>query len=317
MKTLRGRLALTLLVAGMVILPAAAQSRRIDGGVASRLGFVFFWETRLDPASPPLAQTFETAVLELGNGPIQRVMIDREQKTYFGYGVSVERPPDGTFRVTFLPLTMSTELQRLLGSDPAEWKMLPPPRFPMPRTVRASEVLELRLLTGSTWGQTLTDYVTVREPEVRQQGFRALESETPRFSYAPGPPRDFKLEDVELRLDQPSVVVLGRDGANRDPATSSPFQRFVEEVAGRVVWVYVPTRGRYLLSLRPQAGFSKAGEVRGTGLRFRIDDETISIATRSRIAPGDAAFNLYVRREPKWVPSYPHANRDVLTIGTD
>ena len=306
MKTLSVRLALTLLVSGIVVLPAAAQSRRIDGGVASRLGFVFFWETHLDPASPPLAQTFETAVLELGNGPIQRVMIDRAQKTYFGYGVGVERPPDGTFRVTFLPLSMSPELQRLLGSDPAEWNMLPPPRFPMPRTVRSSEVLELRLLTGSTWGQTLTDYVTVREPEVRRQGFGALEPTPPRFSFAPGPPRDFKLDDVELRLDRPSIFAAGRDGAT-----------FLEEVTGAVVWVYIPTRGRYLFSLTPRAGFSRAGEVRGSTLRFAIDGETVSIASRDRIAPGDAAFNLHVKREPKWVPTYMHANRDAMSMGTD
>ena len=295
-----------LVMAGLLAVPAAAQSRRIDGGAASRTGFLFFWETHLDPAAPPLAPTFETAVLELGNDPIQRVMIDRAQKTYFGYGVRVERPPDGTFRVTFLPLSMSPELQRLLGSDPAEWKMLPPPRFPVPRTVRASEVLELRLLTGSTWGQTLTDYVTVREPEVRRQGFGALEPTPPRFSFAPGPPRDFKLDDVELRLDRPSIFAAGRDGAT-----------FLEEVTGAVVWVYIPTRGRYLFSLTPRAGFSRAGEVRGSTLRFAIDGETVSIASRDRIAPGDAAFNLFVKREPKWVPTYMHANRDAMSMGTD
>ena len=295
-----------LVMAGLLAVPAAAQSRRIDGGVASRTGYLFFWETHLDPAAPPLAPTFETAVLELGNDPIQRVMIDRAQKTYFGYGVRVERPPDGTFRVTFLPLSMSPELQRLLGSDPAGWKMLPPPRFPLPRTVRASEVLELRLLTGSTWGQTLTDYVTVREPEVRRQGFRALEPTPPRFSFAPGPPRDFKLEDVQLRFNQPSVSVMDRNGAT-----------FLEVVTGSVVWLYVPTRGRYLLSLTPRSGFSRAGDVRGSTLRFAVDGDAITIASQDRIAPGSAAFNLYVRREPKWVPTYAHADRDAIIIGTD
>jgi hypothetical protein len=306
MKTLSVCLALTLLVAGILPAPVAAQSKRIDGGVASRLGFLFFWETHLDPAAPPLAQSFETAVLELGNDPIQRVMLDRAQKTYFGYGVRVERPPDGSFRVTFQPLSISPELQRLLGSDLAEWKMLPPPRFPAPRTVRPGDVLELRLLTGSAWGQTLTDYVTVREPEVRREGFGALEPTPPRFAFAPGAPRDFRIEDVELRFNQPGIYAAGRDGTT-----------FLEEVTGAVVWVYIPTRGRYLLSLTPRPGFSRAGDVRGSMLRFTVAGETISIMSRDRIAPGDAAFNLYVRREPKWVPSYPHANRDVLTIGTD
>jgi hypothetical protein len=175
-------------------------------------------------------------------------------------------------------------------------------------------VLELKLLTGSTWGQTLTDYVTIREPE--PGGFGRLTVGPPDFSFAPGNPRDFTLEDVELRLDQPSLSVLGRDGAVRD-MTGSPFLKSIGDVSGAVVWVYVPNRGRYLLSLTPRSEFVRAGEVRGTSLRFRMDDESINIGTRSRVAPGDAAFNLYVRREPTWVPTYANANRDAIIIGTD
>ena len=215
------RIVLAILVTGVLVVPAAAQSQRIGGGTTARKAFAFFWETHLDPPAPPLAQSFDTALLEGGNDVLQRVMLDRAQKTYFGYNVLVEPLPDRTFRVTFQPLTMSPELQRAIGSDVAAWKMLPPPRFPAPRTVRPTDVLELRLLTGSTWAQTLTDYVTTRQTE--PGGFGRLASGPPDFSFAPGNPRDFSLGDVELRLEQPSVVVLGRDGALRDKDTGSPF----------------------------------------------------------------------------------------------
>jgi hypothetical protein len=309
-----GRGALALIVVFTMSAPAVAQSSRVDRGFASHDKFVFLWETRLDPPVPPLAQSLGTATLEVGTDIIQRVILDRAAKMYFGYNVRVEPLPDRTFRVTFQPLTMSAELQRALGSDAAAWKMLTPPGFPAPRTIRPSDVLELRLLTGGARGQTLTDYVTVREPE----GPRIqLELGQMDFSFAPGNPRDFKLEDVELRLEQPSVIVLGRDGAPRDTVTGSPFLASAGDVAGAVVWVYVPNRGRYLLSLTPRSGFTRAGEVRGSTMRFRTDDESINIATRSRIAPGDVAFNVYVKREPKWVPTYTHANRDAIIIGTE
>lgn len=296
-----------MLVAALIALavPAAAQSKRIDGGVASRSAFSFFWETHLDPATPPLAQSFGTAVLEIADDVVQRVLLDRPQKTYFGYNVRIEAASDRTFRITFQRLTMSPELQRTLGDDHATWKALPAPAFPAPRTIRSGEVLELPLLLASR-GQRVTDYVTVREPDVREGfGFRVVDGGRPEFAFAPGPARDFKLDDVELRLDQPSVST-GRTAAT-----------FLEVVAGRVVWVYVPTRGRYLLSLRPQSGYRKAGEVRGSTLRFASDGDAITIASRTRIAPGGTAFNLYVKREPKWVPAYPHANPDAVTVGTD
>jgi hypothetical protein len=300
------RVILAVFTAGALAVPAAAQSTRIDGGVASRPAFSFFWETHVDPSTPPLAQSFGTAVLKIDDDVVQRVLLDRPQKTYFGYNVRVEAAPDRTFRITFQRLTMSPELQRTLGEDHATWKMLPAPAFPPPRTIRSGEVLELPLLSASR-GQRVTDYVTVRQPESRLEGFgfRVVEGGRPDFTFAPGPARDFKLEDIELRLDQPSV------STDRTSAT------FLEVVTGRVVWVYVPTRGRYLLSLRPQSGFRKAGDVRGSTLRFAIDGEAITIASRTRIAPGNAAFNVYVKREPKWVPTYAHANRDAIIVGAD
>ena len=320
MKTLNVRLeglVLALVLAALPLASAQAQSRRIDGGVVSRDAFSFVWEMHLNPPAPPLAQSFGTAVLEIGSNVVQRVMLDRAQKVYFGYNARVEPLPDHMFRITFQPLSMSPELQRTLGSRASTWKMLPAPGFPAPRTIRAGEWLELPLLTGSTRGQTLTDYVTVRESEA--PGFRTLESGRPNFAFAPGAPRDFNREDVELRLDQPHVVALvGRDGsAIREPGTGSPFLKSADDVTGTVVWVYVPTRGRYLLSLTPrqQAGFVKAGDVRGSSLKFRMDDDLIDILARSRIAPGQAAFNLYVLRQPGWKPTYPNANLDTVHIG--
>jgi hypothetical protein len=274
----------------------SAQSSRINGGVSSQAGFDFHWETRLDPATPPLAEGFGMSVLETPPNIVHRVMLDRGQKVYFGYDARVDALPDNAFRVTFGPLTRTAELERVLGADAGA------------QTIRGGDVLELPLLTNSGWGQRLTDYVTVREPTTR-----TLDVGRRDFVFPAGTPRDFTVDDAEMRLSQPLVTTIRREKAG------GSFRRaqLANEAAGPVIWLYVPYRGRYLLSLRPHAslGFQKAGEVRGTSLRFAADGTTYNIASASRIASGQTPFNLYVLFQAGWKPTYPNANIDTFHVG--
>jgi hypothetical protein len=83
------------------------------------------------------------------------------------------------------------------------------------------------------------------------------------------------------------------------------------EITGSAVWIYIPNRGRYILSLapHPELGFRKAGEVRGTSLSFTLGADTILLNSARTVAPGDSPFNLYVLAESGWRPNY--ANTDV------
>jgi hypothetical protein len=85
-----------------------------------------------------------------------------------------------------------------------------------------------------------------------------------------------------------------------------------------LAWIYVPHRGRYVLSLTPHAelGFTRAGEVRGSSLTFRTGRDTFTVTAASRIAPGQAAFNLYMLHDPAWRPTYPNANLDAYVVGS-
>ena len=289
---------------------AAAQSSRLEGGVSSHPGFDFFYETRLEPPVPPLSDGFGMTVLETPPNVLHRVMLDRAARVYFGYNVRVDVLPDNFFRVAFGSLTMTAELQKVLDGDAAAWRMLPTPVFPAPRTIRGGEVLELPLLVNSGWGQKLTDYVTVREPGARTFGIDRRE-----FSFAAGPPRDFTVDDAELRVSRPMVMASGRDGPG--PAMTMRRQQMEGDFAGTLLWLYVPYRGRFLLSLRPHAElkFQKAGEVRGSSMRFTMGGTSYSLVSASRIAPGQTAFNLYVLFQPGWTPLYPHANVDVFHFG--
>ena len=137
-------------------------------------------------------------------------------------------------------------------------------------------MLALNLLTNGATGQKIVDYVTVQEPTLRFDGFRQIPDR--EFAFASGSPRDFRLDDAELRIASPRLTVNGK----LDESSASRY----DTVAGAVVWLYVANRGRYFLSLmpHPDLGFRKAGEVRGSSLGFTIGKDTFTLSAAGRIA---------------------------------
>jgi hypothetical protein len=283
-------------------------SIRIDGGVELREKFGFHWETRISPASPPLAEGFITTTTD-SMGVIHRVMLDRSGRTYFGYDVIIDVLSEAnTYKLTFKPLIMTSTLAQGWSMDRwSEWIPLSAPRFPPPQNVRIGEILELTLLTNSGTGQRILDYISVQDSQ-QSATFRSFAIEERDFSYATGTPRDITAGDIELRIRSPRVSINGKP----DPSST----RF-DEVAGAFVWIYVQNHGRFIMSLSPHPGFSKAGEVRGTSLSFKDGSDIYMISAAARIAPGQAAFNLYVLHQPDWKPTYPFADLAAFNMGAE
>jgi hypothetical protein len=113
---------------------------------------------------------------------------------------------------------------------------------------------------------------------------------------------------VELRLVSPRLTING------ELDESSLLTN--DTVASAFVWFYAGGRGRFILSLLPNAelGFRKAGEVRGSSLRFTVGKDTFTLNAAGQIAPGRAPFNLYLLHDPTWRPNYPHANLSVFVM---
>ncbi len=302
-------IAVGLAVVGATV-PMHAQTRRVDGGSVALRGFSFFWETRLNPPTPPLASSFGVAQADAATNQVHRLLVDSARHVYFGYTAKVEPLAErNTFRLTFQPLMdLTPELRTRLSLDASAWKPLPAARFPAPQTVRLGDVLELDLLANEAWGQRLTEYVSIQEAP-RPPGFQELNKSPRELVFAPGTPRDFTVSDVALRLREPRVFINGR--------FEESSARSLGDETGSVVWIYLPNRGRFLLSVVPNArlGFRKAGEIRGSSLRFTVGKDTFSLNSAGRIAPGDAAFNLYLLHQPAWKPTYANADTDATIIG--
>lgn len=307
---------ISVLLAWGLLIPAFGQTGVIAEGNVMRPAFVFYWQCRLEPPSPPMASAlgYGSGVNDK-TGNIFRIMIDRATRTYFGYEVRVEPLAQrNEYRVTFHPLDLSAKvLESLHIDDPSKWNKreigaaAARPLYPFwdaPDTVHTLDVIAVDLLVNQETRQKIVDYVVLQEPS------RGWSFEMPirrEFAYAPGNARDFRVEDAGLRILAPSVSVN-----NRIEETNTR-----DEVSGTTIWLYVPNHGRYLLSLVPQAGFRRAGEVRGTSLTFTSGADRFAIGSANRIAPGDAPFNLYVMEEPGWKPGSAYESTRVLFGAVD
>jgi hypothetical protein len=182
------------------------------------------------------------------------------------------------------------------------------PGYPAPQTLHSGDVMALDLMTNAETGQKIVDYLTIEEP---RHGVGTFNPDPPRqFSYVPGTPRDFTIDDAALRLSSPRLTINGK--------LDESSTRVNGEVSGAAVWIYVPNRGRIILSLVPRQalGFRKAGEVRGSSLTFTIGTDSFNINCANPIAPGETPFNLYVLQDRAWKPTYAFADLSAVVVGS-
>ena len=288
-------------------IPGFSQSGRIQNGAAfnkDKVGFAY--ETRLEPPIPSITGDKFGGGVHVDEG-IHRFLADNSRHVFLGYDIAIERlAEETTYRVTIRPLSIGADKLHYF-SDPANWTILQLAGYPAPQTVHSGDVIALDLMTNSETGQKIVDYLTIQEP---RRGLGTFNPDPPRqFSYVPGTPHDFAIDDAALRLTAPRLTINGK--------LDESSGRHNGEVAGAAVWIYVPNRGRFILSLAPNQalGFRKAGEVRGSTLTFTAGSDTFTIDSASGIAPGETPFNLYVLQDRAWKPTYAFADLSAFTIG--
>jgi len=74
------------------------------------------------------------------------------------------------------------------------------------------------------------------------------------------------------------------------------------QISGPMLWIFVPGKGRFLLSIRPRGeyGFVKMGSIQGRQLSFRVDGETFEWRSQEPILGGKGNWNLYVLSQPSF-----------------
>jgi len=106
-------------------------------------------------------------------------------------------------------------------------------------------------------------------------------------------PQDFTVDDGPVSIKVPFQLLV--NGKNWQGHTVGWHMD-----GGSTIWLGLPGRGMYILSLAPREGydFQKAGAIRNHVITFHGGGEQYEIRTSGPIAGADKAWNLYVLHEP-------------------
>jgi hypothetical protein len=223
---------------------------------------------------------------------VNRYVIDKVHHRYFGYDISAEATSvAGQYRVTVAPLTW------IPPKDQGPLVPLLLPKYPDPQIMNESDTLQLDLLTTSDGKQKVADYIQVgKKPDPQE----------PPAATSKGLAKDYTPDDGPIKFNFDNYAIwIGGEKHLSSATYSQP---------GATVWFYYPGQGRYILSLAPHEGFSKAGEIRDNVISFEAGGRQIEIRTmKSIIGDSPGAWNLYALHDPAFQPK----NADSVQFGTD
>jgi hypothetical protein len=234
--------------------------------------------------------TFAEAYFE--SNTIRRVFIDSGGSLYFGYTLVVEPLASSQkFRVSVRPLSQEDE-EELRARRAFQTRSIHPSynaaglsRSSAPQEVADGDTFALDVLVNPKTGEKITDFVTVSTDESRLKGAAASDTA----------PRDFTLEDVEMKMINYQLLINGElvAGGKKSGACAGP-----------IIWFHLPERGRFIFSLAPHAGydFKKIGTIERTKVKFTLGGERYEWISDVPVVSTSGNWNLYVLHDPKYIP---------------
>ena len=120
-------------------------------------------------------------------------------------------------------------------------------------------------------------------------------------------PHDYTVDDGPISLKAPLKVFV-----NGTEYKDWPIGLHIG--SGSTLWLALPTRGRFILSLMPPPGygFQKAGAIRNHVVIFQDGNDEYEVRMSDPIAGAGKAWNVYLLRQPNWQPKGPLFGMDRL-----
>jgi GWxTD domain-containing protein len=155
-----------------------------------------------------------------------------------------------------------------------------------PQLISDGDTFALDVLVNPKTGDKVTDFVTVSASE-------NVARETARHTTVA--PRDFTLEDVEMKMINYQLLVNNElvAGGKRSGACAGP-----------VIWFHLQDRGRFIFSLRPHEGydFQRIGTIERNKIKFTLNNDRYEWISDVPVVSGGGPWNLYVLYDPNYVP---------------
>jgi hypothetical protein len=216
---------------------------------------------------------------------VRRVFVDSKDELFFGYELLVERAGDSKqFRVAVRPL--SEDYLRRLAERPAFRKRRLHPSYnasafsTAPQTIGDGDTFALDVLRNPRTGAKIVDVITVSLSDI------APEAE------AAAPPRDFAVEDVDLRVTNYELRI-GGERVHKSPGGM---------LSGHVIWLALRDRGRFIFSLVPRAGydFQKSARLEGNKITFEWGGESFEWVSSEPVVGIGGSWNLWMLHDASY-----------------
>jgi hypothetical protein len=268
-------------ISSFLLLISMLQGQQIRSGLWTTDQFVLRYRTMMEPARPAGKE------VHIGGGGADdsttnhRILKDADQKKFFGYDLQVTVIDAGRFQLNFKPLSVTAVHRKFFELD--GWDEILLPSVPASMLVNDGETVALDLMANPTTGERIVEYISVSAP-----------------SSTSASRRDLQVGDIQMSLGSPQLQINGTHWAwNHGDAHGV--------ARGAVLWMYVPDRGRFLISFAPHAelGFKQAGEGKGNQIKFSWNGETFELKSVERVLPADGAWNVYVYQDRSYQPGYP------------
>ena len=263
---------------------AAAQDAKSQLSVPMQSGAFVVIRTE---AAPPSAGDATNNLIESEDKPnlLHRVFVDSNNELFFGYELLVERAAEARyFWVTVRAL--SDEYLRELSARPSFRGRRPHPAynataFPAaPQFLRDGDTFALDVFRNPRTGAKIVDVIQV---SLKDPGLRQAASDQP--------PRDFALEDVQLKVSDYKLKVNGET-----------VYRSTGGCAGALVWFSLGDRGRFVFSLveRPGYEFKKVGSVRHNTVAFEWGGDRYEWESSLPVVGTGGNWNVWVLHDPDY-----------------
>ncbi len=262
-------------------------------------GVTLQYKTVMEPAeSNSQADGLGGGVFRARGSTMQHCLYDRVATFYFGYAMTVSPGATaGTRKVVFTPAdiaSMRDGLHAVAGDLPLN--PAPLPKYPPPQTVRNGDTIAMDLMTNADGNGRIVDYIHF-----------SFGQNAPEPSIASAASRDFTIDDdpVHIDLNPPDVAIDGKKFAG--------IVLMYPPKNGKTLWAYFPGEGRFVLSLAPHAGLTKAGAVHGKRITFTWEGHEYEIRLTEPLAGLGNPWNLYVMRDASYVPRTALVNAVVIS----
>jgi hypothetical protein len=219
------------------------------------------------------------------NQIIHRILRDRDGRFVFGYDlwISGDRVTK-QFKIAIRPLDPRLA-ESLRPSDSLPVDLLSTfPKSTDPQTLKDGSEFSVDLLINKNAGVKFIDVVKVSFDR------SSLGEDNPARRA-----RDFSADAVAMEMKDYSLFINDELITTGKSKTGS---------SGALLWLYVPQRGRFILSLVPRSDYSfeKVGTISGNKIEFSIRGDRYEWLSSSPIMREEGTWNVWVLTDPKYLP---------------